>query len=130
MTSTPLPSPFSSIPLTPPAVFPAPGFAAPDVRALFFESVPCHGRPTRVFAWMGVPRPQPGATCPGIVLLHGGGGTAFDEWARLWNAFPAHYDPASGRVEAQLPWRATVWFLNVFDDRGCVVSTPHEEIVG
>jgi len=86
MTSTPLPSPFSSIPLTPPAVFPAPGFAAPDVRALFFESVPCHGRPTRVFAWMGVPRPQPGATCPGIVLLHGGGGTAFDEWVRLWNA--------------------------------------------
>jgi len=31
-------------------------------------------------------------------------------------------------VEAWLPWRAAAWFLNVFDDRGCVVSTPHEEI--
>lgn len=86
MKTTSLPLPFSPIPLTPPATFPAPGFAAPGVQALFFESVPYHGHATRVFAWMGVPHVKPGTSCPGIVLLHGGGGTAFDEWVRLWNA--------------------------------------------
>jgi dienelactone hydrolase len=70
----------------PPPVFPAPGFAAPEVRALFYESVPYRGRPTRVFAWLGLPEVAAGETCPGMVLLHGGGGTAFDEWVRLWNA--------------------------------------------
>jgi len=69
----------------PPAVFDAPGFSAPGVRALFYESVPYRGRPTRVFAWLGVPELPPGQTCPGMVLLHGGGGTAMDEWVRLWN---------------------------------------------
>lgn len=86
MSTTPLSPPFSAIPLTPPAAFPAPGFAAADVQALFLESVPYRGRPTRVFAWMGLPHVVKGDSCPGIVLLHGGGGTAFAEWVRLWNA--------------------------------------------
>lgn len=70
----------------PPATFPAPGFEAPGVRALFYEGVPYRGQPTRVFAWLGVPEIGHDATCPGMVLLHGGGGTAFDEWVRIWNA--------------------------------------------
>lgn len=70
----------------PPAVFPAPEFSAPGVQALFYASVPYRGKPTRVFAWMGVPELPPGQTCPGMVLLHGGGATAVDEWVRLWNA--------------------------------------------
>ncbi len=68
-----------------PATYPAPEFSAPGVRALFYEGAPYRGRPTRVFAWMGVPEVEPGKSCPGMVLLHGGGGTAFDEWVRLWN---------------------------------------------
>lgn len=71
---------------TPPATFAAPGFTAAGVQALFYGSVPYRGRPTRVFAWMGLPALEPGCTCPGMVLLHGGGGTAFDEWVRLWNS--------------------------------------------
>jgi dienelactone hydrolase len=70
----------------PPATFPAPDFSAPGVRALFYESVPHQGRATRVFAWLGLPELPSGASCPGMVLLHGGGGTAFDEWVRLWTA--------------------------------------------
>ena len=69
-----------------PAVYPADGFHAPGVQALFYETMPCQGRPTRSFAWMGVPRRHDGAKVPGIVLVHGGGGTAFDYWVRLWNA--------------------------------------------
>src|SRR5258708_40265362 len=52
------------------------------VRALYFESVPWKGKPTRVFAYYGGPA---GKKLPGMVLIHGGGGTAFAEWVRLWN---------------------------------------------
>jgi dienelactone hydrolase len=68
-----------------PRVFPAPGFSAPGVRPLFFEGEFYRGGATRVFAWMGVPHAGRLARRPGMVLLHGGGGTAFDEWVRIWN---------------------------------------------
>lgn len=54
----------------------------PAVRALFFESVPWKGKPTQVFAYYGAPE---GKKLPAIVLIHGGGGTAFAEWVRQWN---------------------------------------------
>ena len=34
---------------------------------------------------MGMPYLREGDTCPAMVLVHGGRGTAFDEWVRLWN---------------------------------------------
>ncbi|MBP3695686.1 MAG: DUF1080 domain-containing protein [Thermoguttaceae bacterium] len=40
------------------------------------------GRPTRVFAF--VSRPVGDGPFPGIVLVHGGGGTAFRAWTELW----------------------------------------------
>ncbi len=69
-----------------PGVFPSDTIRSSDprIRALFFEGAPYQGRPTRVFAWLGVPRLAPGETAPGIVLLHGGGGTAFESWVKLW----------------------------------------------
>jgi len=54
------------------------------VKAITFSGLPHRGRPTRVFAWMGVPQVKPGEKVPAMVLIHGGGGTAFDEWVRLW----------------------------------------------
>jgi len=47
-----------------------------------------------VFAYLGVPRTAPpalpaeaeGSGVPGMVLVHGGGGTAFREWVAIWNA--------------------------------------------
>lgn len=54
----------------------------PGVRALYFESVPYKGKATRVFAYYGAPA---GNKLPAMVLIHGGGGTAFAEWVRLWN---------------------------------------------
>lgn len=67
-----------------PRIDPAPGFEEPGVRSLYFEGPPYQGRPTRVFAWVGLPEVPPGERAPGIVLVHGGGGTAFAEWVRLW----------------------------------------------
>ncbi len=68
----------------PPRVYPAEEFVEEGVQALFFEGVPYRGKPTRVFAWLGLPRVAPGQKVPGMVLVHGGGGTAFAEWVRLW----------------------------------------------
>jgi dienelactone hydrolase len=67
-----------------PRTFPAPGLQAEGVEALFYEGMPWKGEPTRVFAWVGLPKVEPGKTVPGIVLVHGGGGTAFASWVRLW----------------------------------------------
>lgn len=70
----------------PPATYVAAGVAEQEgVTALFFEGVPWEGRPTRVFARLGLPAGVKGRL-PGIVLVHGGGGTAFAEWVRKWNA--------------------------------------------
>lgn len=54
------------------------------VKALTFEGLPFQGRPTRVFAWLGLPERKAGEKVPAMVLVHGGGGTAFEEWVRLW----------------------------------------------
>ncbi len=69
-----------------PKVFPSETIKPSDdrIRALFFEGAPYRGKPTRVFAWLGVPRLAPGEKAPGIVLLHGGGGTAFESWVKTW----------------------------------------------
>ena len=50
-------------------------------------------------------------------------------WAllRKWEARPAQVE-ASGRVTATVPEGTTVYYLNLFDDRDCVVSTEHEEL--
>jgi dienelactone hydrolase len=69
----------------PPAKFSADGAAEPGLQAIFLEGLPWRGTPTRVFAWLGMPARCPPGGCPAVVLVHGGGGTAFPDWVRLWN---------------------------------------------
>ncbi len=69
-----------------PESLPAAGFHEEGLSALFFEGLPYQGKPTRVFAWYGVPKGEPGKKVPAMVLVHGGGGTAFARWVRLWVA--------------------------------------------
>ena len=70
---------------------------ASPVRSLLYAGEPCAGHATRVFAYYATPASlsgvgdagQSAATTtkgrwPGIVLVHGGGGTAFAEWVTLW----------------------------------------------
>jgi cephalosporin-C deacetylase-like acetyl esterase len=69
-----------------PKVHEAEGFKAEGtVRAIFYDALTWQGKPTRVFAWIGLPAQREGKV-PGMVLIHGGGGTAFKEWVQKWNA--------------------------------------------
>ena len=58
-----------------------------DVHALLYSGEKYRGKPTRVFAYYASPKTLGQAVdgkMPGIVLVHGGGGTAFAHWAQLW----------------------------------------------
>ena len=56
-----------------------------EATPIWIEGELWKGQPTKCFAFYGVPegasREHP---VPGIVLVHGGWGTAYPEWVRLW----------------------------------------------
>ena len=53
------------------------------VQEVYYQGEPLGGKPTRVFAYVARPE-KPQGKAPAMVLVHGGGGTAFGEWATLW----------------------------------------------
>lgn len=58
-------------------------------QQVYYQGEPWAGRPTRVFAYYGRPDAGDGAGSgsgpfPAMVLVHGGGGTAFAEWVEHW----------------------------------------------
>jgi dienelactone hydrolase len=60
-----------------------------QICSLFYEGQNYKGKPTRVFAYFASPATLDGKNTdprrfPAVVLVHGGGGTAFKEWVRLW----------------------------------------------
>jgi cephalosporin-C deacetylase-like acetyl esterase len=66
-------------------------FAADDVhvegvKSFYYRGLDYQGRATRVFAFYGTPANSSEKKLPAMVLIHGGGGTAFADWVRLWNA--------------------------------------------
>ena len=59
------------------------------IRSLTFQSEPYNGENTDVFAFYATPGsisgdPAQDRNLPAVVLIHGGGGTAFADWVRLW----------------------------------------------
>ncbi len=58
------------------------------VHSLLYSGEEYQGHTTEVFAFYASPitlgEAPAGAKFPGVVLIHGGGGTAFAEWAHLW----------------------------------------------
>ena len=55
------------------------------IQEVLFENESYLGNPTEVFAYLGIPESSEG-TVPGMVCVHGGGGTAFRQWVELWVA--------------------------------------------
>ena len=90
--------PADTLPKTTPwdlkALSPAPAFkwtesSVKGVRALHYSGPAYKGKPTRVFAYYATPGSMAGdrskdKNLPAVVLVHGGGGTAFDQWVQLW----------------------------------------------
>ena len=58
--------------------------ATDNPRAIYFDALPYEGKNTRSYAWLGLPKKTVGKV-PGVVLVHGGGGTAYKEWVQHWN---------------------------------------------
>lgn len=56
-----------------------------EVKAVFLDGPAFQGKPTRIFAYYGIPRSTDGGKVPAMVLVHGGGGSAFSRWVKLWN---------------------------------------------
>jgi dienelactone hydrolase len=58
------------------------------IHSLTYAGETYRGHDTDVFAFYASPQTlgvaRPGETFPGIVLIHGGGGTAFADWVYLW----------------------------------------------
>ena len=58
------------------------------VQSLLYAGEVYQDHPTEVFAFYASPitlgEAKPGAKFPGVVLIHGGGGTAFVHWVHLW----------------------------------------------
>jgi len=57
------------------------------VDEVYYEGEPHQGRPTRVFAYLGRPQGPTNHSAPrrpAMLLVHGGGGKAFKEWAEHW----------------------------------------------
>ena len=58
------------------------------IQSILYEGEPVDGKPTEVFAFYASPKTlgtaKEGETFPGIVLIHGGGGTALSDWVWLW----------------------------------------------
>ena len=96
----------------------AEGFASDGrIKAIFFDGLPWKGKPTRVFAWLGMPAAIEGKV-PGIVLVHGGGGTAHKEWVKKWNdrGFAALSIAVEGQTDERIPdgppaarWKQHAW---------------------
>ena len=76
------------------------------ITSFFFDGLAYKGKATRVFAWLGIPK-EIGShkKIPGIILIHGGGGTAFKEWVERWN--DQGFAALSIAVEGQIDKRDT-----------------------
>ncbi|MFZ4387850.1 MAG: acetylxylan esterase, partial [Chthoniobacterales bacterium] len=70
--------------LRPPLSFSTTDIVVESIRSFYFEGEPYRGHPTRVFAFYGTPSHSKGEKLPAVVLVHGGLGTAFSEWVKLW----------------------------------------------
>ncbi|MBR4223021.1 MAG: hypothetical protein IKR81_17800, partial [Victivallales bacterium] len=61
---------------------------AEGMRDLMVSGYGPNGTQAEFFAYVSLPTtPKPAGGYPGIVLVHGGGGTAFPQYVRLWTSY-------------------------------------------
>ena len=89
----------------PPATRPATEAAVEGVQAIWIDTLPLQGKPTKAFAYLGLPAKSTGQNekVPGVVLVQGGGGTAFADWVKTWTG--RGYAAIAVDLEGQIPKR-------------------------
>ena len=78
------------------------------VHSLTYTGEKYRGKPTSVFAYYASPATlgkETNGKVPGIILVHGGGGTAFSKWAELWakRGYAAIAMDLAGKGEGRKP---------------------------
>lgn len=60
--------------------------AKPEMTSLLYDAIPVRGKRVQVFAYYSAPKGVvPEGGWQAVVCVHGGGGTAFDAWVKMWN---------------------------------------------
>ena len=55
------------------------------IQDIYYETLEYKGVSTRAYAWIGIPEEASADNpVPGVVLVHGGGGTAYYTWVEKW----------------------------------------------
>jgi dienelactone hydrolase len=85
---------------------------AGTMKGIFYKGMPYKGKETRVFAWYGIPDLKPGQKCPAMVLVHGGGGTAYEYWVKRWNnkGYAAIAIDTGGRIPRRINKKVKIGF--------------------
>lgn len=56
-----------------------------DFKTVYYDVLDYQGQPARAFAWVGIPdNASANNPVPAVVLVHGGGGTAYSDWVTEW----------------------------------------------
>jgi len=89
-----------------PKSYPTKEFQVSGVTSLYYEGLTYKGKQTKVYAYYGVPEGKaPECGWPAIVLVHGGGGTAYPQYVKWWNQHG--YAAISMDLEGHLPVQAS-----------------------
>jgi dienelactone hydrolase len=109
-----------------------------QVQEVYYAGEPRHGRPTRIFAYLGRPAAQAGnSKHPAMLLLHGGGGRAFSAWADHWaqRGYVALAIDLGGKgperrplPDGGPPLDAAHIFLRLFDDDDARNGWPYHAV--
>jgi len=89
-----------------PGTYPHASHDVGDIKAVFYDSLAYKGNPTRTFAYLGIPKSD--KPVPAMVLVHGGGGTAFHKWVKIWNdrGYAAIAMDLEGHLPENVEWRS------------------------
>jgi dienelactone hydrolase len=100
------------------------------IRSLTYRNEPFNGMPTDVFAFYATPGSVSGNAkldkdLPAVVLIHGGGGTAFAEWVWLWakRGYAAIAMDLSGRRASAPEFDPQTRELNVVRNHRDIIRT-------
>ncbi|MCU0285983.1 MAG: acetylxylan esterase [Acidobacteria bacterium] len=117
-----------------PGVFPSDETRyAGTMKGIFYRGVPYKGKETRVFAWLSIPEVKPGTKCPAMVLVHGGGGTAYEYWVKRWNnkGYAAIAIDTNGQIPRRIENKKTKIMFHDFPgpNKSSVFSLENTEIM-